>query len=258
MVEASGSEALAAPTIGRNDVTRKLLLAALALCLLLTSSGARALRPIGDPIGPIEDCLNDPQGCVLEPIDECLLDPQLCEPPPPPDPCVADPASCEPDPTDPCEVAACPEEPPVAEPPAPTFSHELTGTAQVKAGGEKSSEPYTLSLNVDTTALTFLAMDGDGTLYSGRLAPKGNKGVKFQLFLDETSDDAFSADVAARGAVVSGRSAGSVLGQSGKLVLKLLEDGSASLKIKREVLAANVGEVVFKANLSQEAPPLHP
>ena len=94
----------------------------------------------------------------------------------------------------------------------------------------------------------------DGTLYSGRLAPKGTKGVKFQLFLDETSDDAFSADVAERGALVSARSAGSVLGQSGKLVLKLLEDGSVSLKIKREVLAANVGEVVFKANLAQEAP----
>jgi len=252
MVEASGSEAPAAPTNGRIDAMRKLLLAALALCLLLTSTGARALRPIGDPIGPIEDCLNDPQGCVLEPVDPCLLNPQLCEPPPPPDPCVADPASCEP--VDPCEVTACDEEPPVAEPPAPSFSHELTGNAQVKAGGEKSSEPYTLSLNVDTSGLTFSAMDGDGTLYTGRLAPKGKKGVKFQLFLDQTSDAAFSADVAARGGVVSGRTAGSVLGQSGKLVLKLLEDGSASLKIKREVLAANVGEVVFKANLGQEAP----
>ena len=130
----------------------------------------------------------------------------------------------------------------------------MTGSALVKAGGQKASEPYSLSLNVDTNALSFLAMDGDGTLYSGRLAPKGTKGVKFQLFLDEASDDAFSADVAERGALVSGRSTGSVLGQSGKLVLKLLEDGSVSLKIKREVLAANVGEVVFKANLAQEAP----
>jgi hypothetical protein len=225
---------------------RRALLAALAICLLLGASGARALPPIGSPIGPIDGCFNDPQGCVLEPTDPCLENPELCEPP---DPCVVDPASCEPDP-DPCEVTDCEEEPPVAEPPGPTFSHELSGPAKVQAAGQKSTEPYTLSLSFDTNALTFMAMDGDGTLYSGQLAPKGKKGTKFQLFLDATSDAAFSADIAGRGAVVSGRSAGSVLGQSGKLILKLLPEGGVSLKIKREVLAANVGEVVFKASLS--------
>jgi hypothetical protein len=231
------------------------LLAALALCLLLTASGARALPPGGGPIGPIDDCFDDPEGCVLDPTDPCLENPELCEPPPPPDPCVVDPASCEPDPVDPCEVTDCEEEPPVAEPPGPTFSHELSGPAKVKAAGQKSTAPYTLSLSFDTSALTFSAMDGDGTLYTGRLAPKGKKGTKFQLFLDATSDTAFSADIAGRGAQVSGRSAGSVLGQSGKLILKLLPEGGTSLKIKREVLVANVGEVVFKANLSAEAQP---
>ena len=226
---------------------RKLFFAALAICLLLTSASARALPPGGGIIDPTDPILEPP-------IDPCIRFPQLCEPPPP-DPCVEFPELCEP--VDPCELIACPPtaEPPVAEPPAQTFSHELTGIAKVKAGDAKTSEPYTLSLNVDTAALTFLAMDGDGTLYSGNLAPKGKKGVKFQLFLDDASGDELAADVAARGAATSGRTAGAVLGESGKLILKLLEDGSASLKIKREVLVSGVGEVIFKATLTQEAQP---
>jgi hypothetical protein len=142
------------------------------------------------------------------------------------------------------------EEPPVEEPPAPSFAHELGGSAKLKGRGFKASQPYTLLLNFDTTARTFLAMDEDGTLYAGNLAPKGKKGKKFALFLDEASDDAFSADVAARAGVAAGRAPGSVLGASSKLVLKLAADGLVSLKIKREVLVDGVGEVVFKANLS--------
>jgi hypothetical protein len=126
----------------------------------------------------------------------------------------------------------------------------LSGNAKVKGAGFNTSEPYSLQINFDTTALTFLAMDGAGNLYSGLLVPKGTKGVKFQVFPDEASGDAFSADVAARGATASGRSAGAVVGESGKLTLKTFEDGSASLKIKTSVLATGLGEVVFKANLS--------
>jgi hypothetical protein len=132
----------------------------------------------------------------------------------------------------------------------PTFDHELTGTAKVKGAGFKASEPYTLKLSFDTTALTFLAMDADGTLYSGNLAPKGTKGDKFRLFLDGASADALAADVAARSGIAAGGAAGAVLGHSSKLILKLLEDGSVALKVKSEVLTSGLGEVVFKANLT--------
>lgn len=142
-----------------------------------------------------------------------------------------------------------PELPPQPDPPAPIFSHELAGSAKLKAGGAKSVEPYSLQVNFDTAELTFLAMDGDGTLYGGNLAPRGTRGGKFKLFLDAGSRDAFAADVAARGASASGRTAGSVLGDTSKLTLAVDEDGSASLKIKSEVLVDGLGEVVFKANL---------
>jgi hypothetical protein len=138
---------------------------------------------------------------------------------------------------------------PPTEPPAPIFSHELAGSAKLKVGRAKSVEPYSLQMNFDPSALTFLAMDGDGTLYGGNLAPKGTRGDKFKLFLDGASSVAFAADVAARGAGASGRTAGSVLGEISKLTLTVDEDGSASLKIKSEVLVDGVGEVAFKANL---------
>jgi hypothetical protein len=146
-----------------------------------------------------------------------------------------------------------PEEPgdpePPAEPPAQSFAQELAGSAKVNAGGAKSVEPYSLQMNFDPAARTFLAMDADGTLYGGNLVPKGSRGDKFKVFLDGASSDAFAADVAARGAGASGRSAGSVVGELSKLTLTVDEDGSASLKIKSEVLVDGQGEVVFKANL---------
>lgn len=197
---------------------------------------------------------------ILDPVNDCFRFPEFCGPPDvPPDPCLENPELCQPEPPDPCQTnpLLC-EDPPVAEDPSgetpeqETFAHSLAGTARVKGDGFKASEPYTLLLNVDAAARTFSAMDGSGTLYVGNLAPKGKKGVKFSLFLDEASGDTFVADVAARGAAASGRAAGSVLGDSSKLTLKLNEDGSASLKIKGEVLVSGVGEVVFKANLLSE------
>jgi hypothetical protein len=103
---------------------------------------------------------------------------------------------------------------------------------------------------VDTQALTFLAMDGDGTLYSGHLAPKNQKGDKFALFLDDASEDAFAADVAARGAAAAGRPSGNVLGSSAELVFKQKADGSVSLRIQSTVLVSGFGEVTFSAKLA--------
>ena len=132
----------------------------------------------------------------------------------------------------------------------PSFSYYLSGTTRTKGDDFQSSEVYPLHLNFDTAVLTFLAMDADGTLYSGRLAPKGTKGEKFSLYLDETSAEAFATDVAARGAAASSRATGAALGDHSKWTLQL-GDGSISLKIKSEVLVEGVGEVVFKAQLKE-------
>jgi hypothetical protein len=205
---------------------------------------------------------------ILDPVNDCLRFPGLCDPTTPPDPCLENPELCEPEPPDPCELvpqlcdplpicelapALC-EDPPVAEPGDETpeqevFDHSLAGSARVKGDGFKTSEPYTMLLSFDTAARTFSAMDGDGTLYTGNLAPKGTKGTKFSLFLDPGSEDVFNSDVAGRGAAASGVPAGTIAGDSSKLTLKLNEDGSVSLKIKSSVLVSGIGEVVFKANL---------
>jgi hypothetical protein len=144
--------------------------------------------------------------------------------------------------------------PPVEQPTDPTFSHHLAGSAKVTGDGIKTSQPYALDLNFDTSALTFLAMDSSGKLYSGNLVPKGTHGNKFRLFLDGSSSDAFAADVAGRAGDAAGRSAGDVLGESSKLTLKLAEDGSASLKIKSEVLVKGMGELGFQTSASSVAP----
>jgi len=143
-----------------------------------------------------------------------------------------------------------PEIPVEPEPPAPLFTHEFGELARLKGEGFKTTQPYTLRMHFDTAALIFLAMDGEGTLYSGHLVPRGTQGTRFRLFLDSASEDAFAADVASRGAAAAGRSAGSALGESSKLTLKQNPDGSTSLKIKSEVLVNGVGEVGFKASLS--------
>ena len=168
----------------------RITLAAASFVLLgaLTTQAAPLDRPpfeVGG--GPIEPG-------ILDPVNDCLRFPQLCEPgDPPPDPCIEHPELCDPEPPDPCPAGQlCPvdlcelvpslcEEPPIAEPPVAeppeqeVFDHSLAGNAKVKGEGFKTSEPFTLSLNADTAAGTFLAMDGDGTLYSGRLAPKAQR-----------------------------------------------------------------------------------
>jgi hypothetical protein len=216
----------------RADMLRNSLAAPIAFLLLLGALAAEAQPAIGDgssntivfPEIPVEP---EP------PIDPCELDPRGCQPI---DPCAANPLSCE--------------APPLVEPPAPLFAHQFGESARLKGQGFKTTQPYTLQMNFDIVALTFLAMDGDGTLYSGHLVPRGTQGTRFRLFLDGASEEAFAADVAARGAAAAGRGAGSALGESSKLTLKQNPDGSAALKIKSEVLVSGVGEVGFKANLS--------
>lgn len=218
------------------------LFAVFALALAAPSARAFGLSDIGDIV----------DGIIPDPCD---LVPDLCgggDPPPPPDPCEQNPLLCNPHPNL-CEVVPelCNGEPPVldpGDPPAPTFPHsaDLAGVAKVRGDGFRSEVPLTLALNFDDS--TFLATDGTN-VYTGHLSPKGKRGTKFQLFLDGGSADAFSAAVGGLAADATGRAAGSILGQSSKLVLSLRDDGSASLKLKAHVLASGLGEVVLKANL---------
>jgi hypothetical protein len=239
-------------------------LSAAALFAFLAAAPALALPPtdfcernpdsplcqIDDP--PIDPCEINPDLC--EPPDPCELDPASCEP----DPCELDPASCEPDPCevdpascepDPCELdpASCEPEP---EPePEPTGeSAELTGSARVKGEGFKETVPLAFDLFLDGTTFV-LSRDSGCSIYQGQLAPKGKKGQKFQLFLDEPSSDAFTALVAIHAGQARGTALGAPLGESTRLVLKRGDDGSASLKLKSEVLFEE-GEVLFKGKLS--------
>ena len=142
-------------------------------------------------------------------------------------------------------------------PPVATFSQSFAGSVCVKRQGFTSSQPYTLQVNFDASALSFLAMDAAGTLYSGHMGPKGRSSHSLALFLDGGSSDALASDVAARAVSAAGRSAGRVLGSSSSLVVTVKDDGSASLKIESEVLVEGMGSVVLKANLTptDAAPP---
>jgi hypothetical protein len=141
------------------------------------------------------------------------------------------------------------EEPPAEEPPDPTFALSLDGIARVKSAAGKSRAEYALQLNIDTEALTFSAMDADGTVYTGNLAPKNAARTKLALFLDSASEDAFAADVAARAAASAGQERPTVLGSDARIVFKQKRDGSASLRIEGTVLTDLLGEVSFTAKL---------
>ena len=233
---------------------------AAAACLILCAGAASALDlnrpPINLPTQPIEPGVIDPANpCILhpefcEPQDPCLEFPQLCEPPPPPDPCEINPILCEP--VDICEIAPqlCEEEPPVLEPADP--SPNLFGGAIVRVDGLKIIENLAIELTFDTTAKTFAMIDGESAaIYTGNLTPKGSSGRKFTLFLDAGSKSAFVDFAASRGAAAAGSPAGTVLGDTTKIVLKLDESGAIeSLKIKSQVLTSGVGEVVYKTNMA--------
>jgi hypothetical protein len=188
---------------------------------------------------PPDPCVVDPASC--EPPDPCELDPASCEPP---DPCEVDPASCEP--VDPCELdpASCEPEP---EPEPNAIAGTLTGSARVKGRGFKEAVAVELFVAIEGTAFTILNDPCD--VYRGQLAPKGKKGEKFKLFLDEPSGDVYEQFVAREAAAARGAGMGAPLGESSRIVLKRGDDGSASLKLKSELLFES-GEVVFKARLN--------
>jgi hypothetical protein len=224
-------------------MSRYSLTALLAGFLLVCAAGARAIpfcdrfpdSPICDHDDPPEPCELDPGSCEPDP---CELDPGSCEP----DPCEVDPGSCEPDP---CELdpASCEPEPEPLEQWA-----GLAGTGVVKGEGfRERSEP---SMDLYFGAEAFMLVPRSCTFLTGNLVPKGTKGSKFQLFLDDPSKSAYTSFVAELAAAARGRVAAHVLGENTKLILKLRHDGSAVLKIKSQVLLQGVDEVVFKANLS--------
>jgi hypothetical protein len=212
--------------------------------------------PFQAPAGPIEPG-------VLDPTDQCLLHPQLCDPTePPPNPCIENPELCVPqdpceqnpelcDPVDPCELdpTLCEEEPPVAEEPPQAPGIPFSGASVTRVDGVKLFETFPATLSFSTAAGTFLMMDSNGAVYTGNLAPKGKSGRKFTMFLDGPSSDAFTAFVADHGAAVAGSPAGTVLGDTSKLVLKLEDEGAVSVKIRSEVLTSSLGAIVFKARL---------
>ena len=134
-----------------------------------------------------------------------------------------------------------------------TFSHELAGAATLKGDGLKARSAYSLQLNLDVAALTFVAMDSDGTFFAGQLAPQGKSGKKFRLLLEDTSSAALAAKVAARGAAASGLAAGTELENSSTGKLRVHDDGSVALRIKSEALTSGMGAVVFKAKLAGAA-----
>jgi hypothetical protein len=182
---------------------------ALAGLILLAASGARALPPGG--------VINPPPAIG----GICTRFPEICVPPGG----VLDPGT---EPT-----------PPQA---------NLSGTGKLRAGGITQLAPYPAALVVDTNSLTFSLFDGDGTLFTGNLVAKGSKGNRFLLFLDGGSRDAFKNKLATRAGTMTGHSAGSVLGETLRLELTL-DEASARLKVKCNVLTSGLGEVVFKANL---------
>jgi hypothetical protein len=232
---------------------------AAAAAILILGSAAHALdlnrppfelpNPTIEPgvIDPTNPCVLHPELC--EPQNPCEEFPELCQPEPP-DPCEANPILCNP--IDLCEIAPqlCSEDPPVLEPADPTPN--LFGGAIVRADGQKVAESFVVELSFDTTAKTFSMIDGEsGAIYTGNLAPKGKSGRKFTLFLDDPSKTEFVDFVASRGAAAAGSPAGSVLGDTTKIVLKLDETGAIeSLKIKSQVLTSGVGEVVYKTNMT--------
>ena len=219
---------------------RHSLTALIAGLLILAAPQARAI-PFCEafPEAPICDSEEPPEE---PPVDPCELDPGSCEP----DPCELDPGSCEPDP---CELdpASC-EPVPEPEPEVLDHSADLSGTGVVKADGSRERAEASMDLYFGTES--FMLVPQSCVFLTGALLPKGTKGNKFQLFLDDASRSAYASFVAERAAGLRRLAPAHVLDESSKLILKLRHDGSAVLRIKSQVLLFGVDEVVFKANLS--------
>jgi hypothetical protein len=160
------------------------------------------------------------------------------DPPPPPGPCAIDPSLCPPIEDLPVLEPAEPEEA------LPTVDFE--GAFRFKGPGflRSGETSVTLAHDEDTFSLKLGCVDATGTVVQ-----KGRAGKKHELFLDDASLEALADEFAFSARFFAGRG-GEPLGQTAKLVLKENEDGSFSLKIKLQVVVEDLGEVVYKANLS--------
>ena len=102
-------------------------------------------------------------------------------------------------------------------------------------------------------------MDGHflPNLSMGAVVVKGREGRKRQLFLDGPSLDAYADSIAFSARLTAGRG-GAVVAKSAKIVLQDRADGSQSLRIKMQVVIEELGEVVYKANLTTLDPAATP
>jgi hypothetical protein len=224
-----------------------LVLAAAAYVGIFIGAQARAIpfceafpeSPICNPEEPpIDPCELDPASCEPDP---CELDPASCEP----DPCELDPGSCEPDPCE-ADPASCE---PLPEQETYTQVIKLKGSSVLK--GEGFKERAEADATFDFNSSDFLLVFNKDAVFKGGLSPKGKKGKKFQLFLDDESRVAFAIYVGELAGIASGRAAIHTLGESSKFILQLRENGTGVLKIKSQVLdRSDDSEIVFKLNAS--------
>jgi hypothetical protein len=189
------------------------------------------------------------QVCALPAANFCELNPdsQLCggelppvDPgdPPPPSLCAIDPSLCPP-PTGGVLEPVEPEEAP------PTVA--LVGPFRFKGPGFlRSGDDATVELAHDEATVT---VESGCVTATGTVVQRGRSGKKHELFLDGPSLDALAGEFAFAASRMAGRG-GEVAGKTAKITLKEKEDGALSLKIKIQVVVADLGEVVYKANLS--------
>ena len=125
---------------------------------------------------------------------------------------------------------------------------DLAGTGKVRVGEVVRRGPLPAVLVFDAEAGTFSLAFGEEIFLTGHLAAKGTKGVRFRLFLDASSRDLFSSEIAKLAGAAFGSAPGAVLSESLNLDLTLDPAGTARLKVKANVLTSELGEVVLKSN----------
>jgi hypothetical protein len=191
---------------------------------------------LGLLIAGVAQAVDNPPSCQTGPAAGCPgpgpgPGPEDPPPPPDPDPCELDPSLCEPPPED---------------PPLPVV-HRLDGTFRFKVPGSVDTGETEVELAYDDTNFSYDLSPGCNQA-TGPLVAKGRKGNKFQLILNDATLDEFAEWLAESARRRAGRG-GAVMGKTAKVILKKLDDDDHSLKIKVQVVVADLGEVVFKANL---------
>jgi hypothetical protein len=185
----------------------------------------------------------DSQLCTGEepPVDPCDVDPSACPPPPPPAICEINPSLCE---------GGGPVLEPVEPEEEPTT--DFLGSFRFKGPGFDRSGDAAVQLAHDGETFSFALQPGCLTP-TGTVVKKGPNGKKFQLFLDDASLDAFADSLADSARFIAGRG-GEPLGKTSKVILKKTGEDTWSLKIKIQVVVEDLGEVVYKANLTSGEP----